>query len=282
MVEAEELLDLSIFRPLAFVFIKAIYKTNITPNQITLFSFFCGIMAAVSFGFGRPSAVVAAAGLYGFSIVLDCADGQLARLKRNGTRLGRILDGLIDYVIMTAIYIGIGVGLTPGADHPVALWLLLAAAAMSNIFHSMAFDYYRNRFLECVEGSAPEIDEDYRSFKAELVSLRMDGGGAIRRAAITIYLKYLTFQKRIASQWECWRSSRKVNEEEFYRKNRYVLRGWTFLGSTTQGTLLIVASLLGRFDLYFWGMIVVGNIWSVVMFFIQSRVDNRLAQEATL
>jgi hypothetical protein len=43
--------------------------------------------------------------------------------------------------------------------------------------------------------------------------------------------------------------------------------------------MLIVTSLLSRIDLYFWGMIVVGNIWAAVMFIAQNRIDHSLVEE---
>ena len=51
--------------------------------------------------------------------VLDCSDGQLARIKKNGTSVGRLLDGIADYIAAIAIYAGIAIGYTnkPGQPH---------------------------------------------------------------------------------------------------------------------------------------------------------------------
>ena len=280
LVEVEEIFDLYFYRPLAFGLVKAIYSTNITPNQLTVFSMFVGVLGGVSFGFGHRSAVVFGALLYALAIVIDCADGQLARLKKTGTRLGRILDGLIDYVVSVAAYVGIAIGLAPESEHPAVWWLLLAAAGASNLFHSISLDYYRNRFLNSVQGSSPDVeDDDYQSFKEELAALKGRKGKYFRKAAIGFYLRYLGVQKRLNTSWEEAKPLKKFNEEEFYRKNKIALRCWTFLGSSTGGTLLIVSMLLGRPDIYFWGRIVVGNIWAAIMFVVQSRIDHSLAEE---
>jgi hypothetical protein len=281
-VEVEEILDLYLYRPLAFALVKAVYRTNITPNQLTLFSMFIGILGGISFGFGHRSAVILGAVLYGVCIVFDCADGQLARLKKNGTRLGRILDGMIDYVVCLSIYLGIGLGLAPESGQlEEAWWLLIVAAGLSNIFHSVTLDYFRNRFIDYVLGSSsPVEDEDYQSFKEELDALKAHKGKNLRKAAIGMYLWYLNLQKKLTLQWTSAKPVKKFNEEELFRKNKAALRGWTFLGSTTGGTLLIVSTLLGRIDFYFWGLIVVGNLWAAVMFVIQNRIDHNLAEEA--
>jgi hypothetical protein len=276
--EVEEIFDLYFYRPLAFAFVKAIYRTNITPNQLTVVSMLIGIMGGVCFGLGHAAAATVGALLYGLSIVLDCSDGQLARLKKNGTRLGRILDGLIDYVVSLAVYLGIGIGLAPeSGDHRI-WWLLLLAAGLSNLFHSAVLDYYRNRFTDCVQGAGNTEDDDFQSFKQEYEELAGEKSKRPRKAAIWLYLRYLTLQKKLTVNWDDSKLP-KVAGEDFYRRNKVALRLWTFLGSTTQGTLLIITSLLVRIDLYFWGMIVVGNLWAAVMFVVQTRIDHRLEQE---
>lgn len=279
LVEVEEILDLLFYRPLAFVLVKAIYPTNITPNQLTVFSLAIGILAGVCYGFGHSSAVIVAAVLYGLSVILDCADGQLARLKKNGTRLGRILDGLIDYFVNLAVYLGIGIGLAPESGHRSFWWLLIVTAGFSKLFHAIALDYYRNRFMDLMQGASQEVDEDYRSFEKELEVLNAQKGKIIRKTAISLYLKYLNLQKRLTLNWGGEKSLRKFKEDDFYRKNKLILRGWTILGSTTQATLLVVTSLFGRIDLFFWGTIVVGNIWAAFMFIAQNRVDHSLIEE---
>jgi phosphatidylglycerophosphate synthase len=279
LVEVEEILDLVFFRPVAFILVKAIYPTSITPNQLTVFSLAIGILAGVCYGFGHSSAIIFASVLYGLSVILDCADGQLARLKKNGTRLGRILDGLIDYFVGLAVYLGIGIGFAPESGHRSIWWLLIVTAGFSNLFHAIALDYYRNRFTDFMQGISQEDDEDYKSFERELDVLNAKKGKVIRKTAIGLYLKYLNLQKRLTLNWNGIKSVRKFKEEEFYRKNRLILRGWTMLGSTTRATMLIVTSLLSRIDLYFWGMIVVGNIWAAVMFIAQNRIDHSLVEE---
>lgn len=276
--DVEEVFDLYFYRPLAFALVKAIYRTNITPNQLTVVSMFVGVLGGLCYGFGHRAAVTAGAILYGLSIVIDCSDGQLARLKKNGTRLGRILDGLIDYVVMISIYAGIGIGLVPESGDGRLWWLLILAAALSNLFHSVALDYYRNRFMDFVQGASSQDEEDYRSFKEEYDSLARGEGKALRKAAIWLYLRYLSAQKKMTMNWEV-SGPPKRSVEDFARRNRAAIRLWTFLGSTTQGTLLIMTSLLNRVDLYFWAMIVVGNAWAAVMFVVQSRIDHRLEHE---
>jgi len=283
-VEVEELVDLYFFRPLGFALVKAIYRTNITPNQLTMVSLALGILGGVCYGFGHRMAVMLGATLYAVSLVLDCSDGQLARLKKNGTRLGRVLDGFIDYFVGIAVYLGIGIGLAPETGNSLMWWFLIAAAGLSNFFHSVSVDYYRTRFIDFVqgEGASHFEDEDYRSFKEELGVLKAQKGKVLRKWAIGAYLRYLNIQKKMTLHRHNSGIEKKMNEEDFYRRNKIALRFWTFLGSSTQIAFLIVTSVLDRMDIYFWGMIVVMNIWAAVMFVVQNRIDHKVEQEAAI
>src|SRR5437867_3338838 len=98
MTEAEEIFDLLFYRPVAFVFVKTIYRLPITPNQVTGLSLLAGLISAWYFSAGTHSALAAAAVWYAIANVLDCSDGQLARLQKSGTLLGRVVDGTADYV----------------------------------------------------------------------------------------------------------------------------------------------------------------------------------------
>ena len=282
-IEVEEPPDVYFFRPLAFLLVKGIYRTNITPNQLTLVSMFVGILSGISFGIGRPAAVAWGAGLFGFSIVLDCADGQLARLKKNGTRLGRILDGMVDYIVSVAVYLGIGIGLSPASNHSSLWWILLAATGMSHVFHSVSVDHFRSRFLGRLEGAAASADEDdARTFKAELDALNTRKGRFLRKAAIGLYLRYLHIQKRIASRAEGDGRGKQAGSSACAARNKAVMRGWTLLGPSMGGSLLIICAVAGRVDLYFWGRIVVMNLWAAAMYVVQFRIDHGRVEETAV
>ena len=46
------------------------------------------------------------AGLCTLSAIFDCADGQLARMRKTSSSFGRMLDGASDSVVMAAIFLG--------------------------------------------------------------------------------------------------------------------------------------------------------------------------------
>jgi phosphatidylglycerophosphate synthase len=271
--DVEEWADLFLFRPLAFLLVKAIFRTSLTPNQLSVFSVMLGVAAGILFGTGGPVTAGLGAALFFLSIVVDCADGQLARLKKNGTPLGRLVDGAIDYVVGVAVYLGLGFGFTAVSSRPLHWWILILAAAASNILHSVVFDYYRNRYLAYVHGVSSALTDTIREFRSEYKRLARQPGQGLRRRFIRLYLGYTAFQLKLSRDPM---TMGPVEPEVFRRENRLAMRLWTFLGSSTQGILLIAAILLARLDLYLWMMIVVLNIGMVALFLGQAGVDRRL------
>ena len=84
-------------RPLAAVVVVPLARTGITPNQVTFATlpvFLAG--AAVLALLPSWGALIAGAAIIELSYVLDCADGQLARLKGTSSPVGAHLDFLMD------------------------------------------------------------------------------------------------------------------------------------------------------------------------------------------
>ena len=86
-----------IARPPAAVVVYALRDTRITPNQVTFLSaVVCAAAGAMLVFLPGWAWLVAAIVVFEFSFVLDCADGQLARLRKLASPLGHLLDFLID------------------------------------------------------------------------------------------------------------------------------------------------------------------------------------------
>lgn len=84
-------------RPLAAVLIVPLQSTRVTPNQITFGSLALFLVAGALLVLvpGQAGLIAAVAALQA-SYVLDCADGQLARLRGTSTPIGAHLDFLMD------------------------------------------------------------------------------------------------------------------------------------------------------------------------------------------
>jgi hypothetical protein len=276
-IEVEEAFDLYFYRPLAFLLVKLIYNTNITPNQLTVISMVFGVLGGVSYSFGNHKAYIAGAILYLLYNVVDCSDGQLARMKKNGTKVGRILDGIADYVVSLALYLGIGFGFANNSSNPVLMWIITAAAGFSNAFQSGLLDYYRNRYLDYVLNRVSVLDEGVKVFEDEYERLKNVKGRYFDKIIIWIYLKYSAIQQSVTNpKPDQEKIKTHISAEEYVKKNQWLISLWTILGPTTQWTFLIITSFLNRIDIYVIGILLVGNILATLFYFLQSKADHAL------
>jgi hypothetical protein len=263
--DSEELLDLLLFRPAAFVLVKAIARFPVTPNQVSLLSLALGLAAAWEFSLGSRTAMGWGALLYALANLLDCADGQLARLQKSGTLLGRVVDGTADYISGIAVFTGLGVGLSAtGAP----AWPLVIVAAISTSLHAIFFDHYQSQFLSSAAGEPDFIGREIDRFGSEIRRLRDERGSALRLQLLRGYLSYLGVQKRIA------RAVTQPGHSSAGRPGHGVsmIRLWSFLGPTTNRTLLIACALFGRVELYLWLVAGAGNAWLMVASILQAGI----------
>ena len=272
LIEVEELFDLFFYRPLAFIFVKIIYSTNLTPNQITTLALIIGMIGGIVISFNTYSYLVIAAILLIIYDVLDCSDGQLARLKKNGTPAGRILDGVADYLVTISVYLGIGFGFANDSNNPLFYWVLLVLAGASNIVHAIALDYYRNRFLDYATNRESLLGDDLKEFEDEYKTLRAHGGNYFQLFILWIYLKYSNLQLK-ASKNSSETIQKKYDSKDFYKKNKTIMHLWTYIGPTSELTFIIFTALINRLDIYLIGMITFVNIYAIILFFVQHKID---------
>ena len=194
-VDSEEIIDLYVFRPLSFVFVKLIYNTNVTPNQISIVALIFGIMTGIFYGFADYGFLLLGSLSFFICNTLDCMDGQLARLKKNGTKIGRIIDGFIDYITSISVFLGLGIAMTHLTGNPLFSWTLTVTAGASKALQNMFFDNYRNMYLEYVYQKAPGLDEEISEYSEEKKRLESVSGKYIEKLLISSYLSYSEFQK---------------------------------------------------------------------------------------
>ena len=106
-----KLLDLYLNRYPALLIVILLKNTSISPNILTLLSFFTGLIAASLYIKGDPILFKTASVFIFLSSILDCADGMLARVKeisnKYGAYLDVFLDRIVDFTILTAVSIGV-------------------------------------------------------------------------------------------------------------------------------------------------------------------------------
>jgi len=96
--------------PVAYIFLLAIADWHfITPNRLTVLSFFLSILSAALIGCGGYSLLIAAGIILQISYIIDCMDGQLARYRNVTSNVGSFLDKWSDFIKFPLIILALSV-----------------------------------------------------------------------------------------------------------------------------------------------------------------------------
>jgi phosphatidylglycerophosphate synthase len=125
-------LDVVLHRRLSRHISRLAVRIGITPNSITVASLAVGVGAA--WCFGRADAAAAAAGLvlYTTAVVLDHADGEVARLTLAESAAGEWLDVGADTVVHTSLVIAMGVSAAAATSVGPALGVVAGAGVIAS------------------------------------------------------------------------------------------------------------------------------------------------------
>jgi archaetidylinositol phosphate synthase len=123
--------------------VRPLANTRVTPNQITTLRLLTGVCAAVLFASG-PSWHLHAASMFLLSMLLDRADGELARVSSKTSPWGHSYDLVSDGLSNVLAFIGLGIGMresvlglwsipmgiVAGCAVAFILWLVLKAESL--------------------------------------------------------------------------------------------------------------------------------------------------------
>lgn len=128
--EKESFIVVLYYRKISIRITRVLVKTNVTPDQITLLSFSLALFAATLFAFGDYLYLIIGAILLQLSIIFDCVDGEIARIKSLQSKRGEMLDGLLDKIKQTFLFCGIGYGIYVRTNY-MWIWILILLTVAS-------------------------------------------------------------------------------------------------------------------------------------------------------
>ena len=101
-------LDVVLHRRLSRPVSRTAVALGIGPNSITIASGVVGLAAAAAFALSTPAALVIGLLVYILAVVLDHADGEVARLTLTESAFGEWLDAVVDTVVHTTLALALG------------------------------------------------------------------------------------------------------------------------------------------------------------------------------
>jgi hypothetical protein len=261
-LEVEEPIDVYVHRPFGYVLAKLAVPTPISPNLLTILSIVFGIACGASFAARFPYHLQIAGLSLFIATVLDCADGQLARLRKTSSTFGRMIDGVADSVSLAATCAGgtwfvYTMYATPHWHGAIAVALTLTTIYTSQL-HTSAYDHYKNVFLRLTERDCKE-GEDLDAAIRRHETARQRTLSVAMRFTYLVYLTYLRGQRDFVTWFDPHTETRldvlppfDPKRAEIYRRHMQrpmrVVRGLFGVGSLVFGISLFTA--LGRPDVY--------------------------------
>jgi phosphatidylglycerophosphate synthase len=133
-------------RSISLAISRRLAPLGVRPNQVTVVTFTLGILSGVVAAVGGWAAFALGGLLFQLTSVLDGVDGELARVKFEGSVLGEWFDTISDDTSDVAFYGGVGLGAWRSGYELAGLspdvWLVLGIVAAVGKLASMAV-YYR-------------------------------------------------------------------------------------------------------------------------------------------
>lgn len=246
--EIEEASNLYFIHPLSAWIVPYCARAGITPNQLSFTGMGCGIAAGVAYHFYPHLWCV---GL-GFALmlawhVLDGADGQLARLTNNFSPIGKVIDGICDYVTFAAVFIGFALALA--RLHGGWVWGVAVAAGLCQAVQAAAYElqrqYYNVYGLGRNSAALPDLDAPAPPGAAAWLhrvytrlQLLVAGGAA-------------QFHARFGAALQARPDEAEALRARYCDAFAPAVKRWSLLSSNTRTIAIFLSALVGAPILYF-------------------------------
>lgn len=290
-LDTEEGIDLAFYRPIGYRWATLAARFGVSPNAITIAAIFLGIGAGILFYFPELWINVIGMLLLVWANSFDSADGQLARLTKQYSRIGRILDGLCGDFWFAAIYLAIIFREIHYSSffsaHHWVIWVLAVVTGISHAKQAAMADYYRQFHLYFLKGEEGSELDSVAQLRRQLVESGITWKNSFwQRLTLSFYLTYTRQQEATSpAMQELRRELRRrfpdghipQSFRDDFRRESLPLMKYTNILSFNWRTITLFTSLfIGQPWLYFVAELTVFNALLIYMIVRHERLCRRL------
>lgn len=262
-IETENVVDRAFYRPIGFRIARMLRGTGITPNMVTVISIFVGAGAGYMFYHDNLVYNICGILLLVFANILDCVDGQLARLTGIKSAIGRILDGFAGDIWFASIYVGFALRLS----HEYGTYWFFALAVISGLSHLVQAnitDYYKTLHLYFI---SKDKGAEFQSLE-QVIARHKEMKLGINKAFYFLYRGYTLLQVKATPSLQHMLQSLHVKYEDdipenvrvaFRKQSRDLMRYIDLLTFNGRTIVMFVVVLVGEVWVYFLYEIIVLN-----------------------
>ncbi len=291
-MDTEEHIDLAFYRPIGYAWACLAKKLGVTPNAITIASIFLGLGAGVLFYFPELWLNVIGMLLLVWANSFDSADGQLARMTHQYSRLGRILDGLSGDFWFAAIYVAICLRENVTSEffmaHHSVIWVMAIVTGLCHAKQAAIADYYRQFHLYFLKGDEGSELETAFTLKRQLASLSWKKN-FWKKLTLSTYTNYTLQQEATAPAMQRLRRELAKRfpdgkipskfREDFRRKSLPLMKYTNILSFNWRTIALFTSLFLTMPWLYFAFELTVLNILLIYMVVRHERICRYFTRE---
>lgn len=291
-MDTEETFDLIFYRPIGYCWAILAKKLGVTPNAITIASIFIGIGAGVCFYFNNILWNLLGVVLLVWADSFDSADGQLARMTKQYSRIGRILDGLSGDIWFAAIYAAICLRENVTSDffsaHHWVIWVAAVVTAVCHATQAAMADYYRQFHLYFIKGKEGSELDSAQDLWVKFHSLSWKKN-FWQKLTLMFYTNYTTGQEKRTPWMQKFRKLLKSRfgdevpaalRDKFRTLSKPLMKYTNILSFNTRTFALFAAILIFQMPwLYFAFELTVLNIVMVYMMWRHERVCREMIKE---
>jgi hypothetical protein len=254
----EEWIDLRFFRPIGFRLARWLLPTKVSPDAVTAFSLLLGLLAGHLFYYRDWRLNALGLVLFIVSDLFDSVDGQLARMRGKGTRLGAVLDGMSDNARFANLYFHLIARLLVGGYGLFAIVLGLAAG-ISHSLQATATDFMRKAYLYFTGADGIDLPEDIEAAVNDKLGI-----------ARGPYIAYARNQTRLfPASAELVRTARRTTSAPlpvaWARSQRSTVVWCALIGQNIRFLLLGITAMVGWPAGFFWLTLVPLNLALVIL-----------------
>jgi phosphatidylglycerophosphate synthase len=251
-MEIEEVTNLYVIHPISSFLTPIFAALKIHPNTVSIAGMLFGVLAGVAYEhYQNPVWAVVGFALMIAWHVMDGADGQLARLTNAQSEMGKVLDGICDYVTFIAVYSGLAIALS--RTYGAQVWILVAVAGLCHAVQAAAYEVQRQEYNFWGLGRK----------SAELMRMTAEAGseapalaGWLHRAYIRVQLAAagvtLEFHQRLAGALEAEPARADAIRQHYRESFAPSVRRWAVMSANYRTIGIFLCAVAGAPIVYFW------------------------------
>ena len=277
-----------IISPLITWVVPYLVKLRLSPNAVSILGMLSGVTAAYLLFFHGVSHLYTLAGLFMLLVwhVMDGADGRVARLTGKQSELGKIIDGICDYIVFTSLYVALAIVLAQ--SYGLTIWFLVVASGFCHAIQAGAYEMQRQEYefwgVGKKSAELPSLDEA----EEKIANLR-----GFAKFAAKVDIAYTRMQYKVTGLEQSIRPSfyRYLEEnpdkiDEFrsnYRKecSPQVLK-WAIMSPHYRSMMIVFSCLIGHPELYFITEVVILSFAQIILVKTQRNFNRELVKKLVM